>query len=139
VTHAALRALAPDLLILGSRLLILSTRPEVVAAIAPYVDVLTVNYYEIDPSVLALAPFYPEDYGIPFTRMFDDLDTIQRISGKPLLIGEFSYRAADAGLPNTLPPFFPTLPTQVERAHALGTYLRRVRARPYLVGAHWFQ
>jgi hypothetical protein len=48
--------------------------------------------------------------------MFDDLDTMQRIAGKPILIGEFSYRAADAGLPNTLPPFFPTLPTQVERA-----------------------
>lgn len=139
VTHDALRALAPDLLILGSRLLILSTRPEVVAAIAPYVDVLTVNYYEIDPVVVAIAPDYPADYGIPFARMFDDLDTIQRIAGKPILIGEFSYRAADAGLPNTLPPFFPTLPTQVERAQALGTYLRRVLARPYLVGAHWFQ
>jgi hypothetical protein len=139
VTYDALRALSPDLLILGSRLLILSTRPEVVAAIAPYVDVLTVNYYEIDASILVLAPFYPEDYGIPFTRMFDDLDTMQRIAAKPLMIGEFSYRAADAGLPNTLPPFFPTLPTQVERAQALGTYLRRVLARPYLVGAHWYQ
>ncbi len=84
VTYDALRALSPDLLILGSRLLILSTRPEVVAAIAPYVDVLTVNYYEIDASILVLAPFYPEDYGIPFTRMFDDLDTMQRIAGKPL-------------------------------------------------------
>ena len=139
VTYDALRALSPDLLILGSRLLILSTRPEVVAAIAPYVDVLTVNYYEIAPEVLAIAPDYPEDYGIPFARMFDDLDTIQRIAGKPVLIGEYSYRAADAGLPNTLPPFFPTLPTQVERAQSLGTYLRRVLARPYLVGAHWFQ
>jgi hypothetical protein len=139
VTHDALRALSPDMLILGSRLLILSTRPEVVAAIAPYVDVLTVNYYEIDPLVLAVAPDYPADYGIPFARMFDDLDAMQRIAGKPILIGEFSYRAADAGLPNTLPPFFPTLPTQVERAQSLGTYLRRVLARPYLVGAHWFQ
>jgi agarase len=139
VTYDALRALSPDLLILGSRLLILSTRPEVVAAIAPYVDVLTVNYYEIDPAILAIAPDYPTDYGLPFTRMFDDLDTMQRIAGKPMLIGEYSYRAADAGLPNTLPPFFPTLPTQVERAQALGTYLRRVLARPYLVGAHWFQ
>lgn len=139
VTHDALRALSPDLLILGSRLLILSTRPEVVAAIAPYVDVLTVNYYEIDASILTLAPDYPEDYGIPFARMFDDLDAMARIAGKPVLIGEYSYRAADAGLPNSLPPFFPTLPTQVERAQALGTYLRRVLARPYLVGAHWFQ
>lgn len=139
VTHDALRALSPDLLILGSRLLILSTRPEVVAAIAPYVDVLTVNYYAIDPSILAIAPDYPGDYGLPLTRMFDDLDAMQRIAGKPILIGEYSYRAADAGLPNTVPPFFPTLPTQVARAQALGTYLRRVLARPYLVGAHWFQ
>lgn len=139
VTYDALRALAPDLLILGSRLLILSTRPEVVAAIAPYVDVLTVNYYEIAANILAIAPDYPGDYGIPFARMFDDLDTMYRIAQKPILIGEFSYRAADAGLPNTLPPFFPTLATQSERAQALGTYLLRVLQRPYLVGAHWFQ
>ena len=139
VTHDALRALAPDLLILGSRLLILSTRPEVLTAIAPWVDVVTVNYYEIAASILALAPDYAGDYGIPFMRMFDDLDTMYRLTAKPFLIGEFSYRAADAGLPNTLPPFFPTLATQTERAQALGTYLRRVIARPYLVGAHWFQ
>ena len=139
VTYGALRALAPDLLILGSRLLILSTRPEVVAAIAPYVDVMTVNYYEIADTILAVAPDYPEDYGIPFARMFDDLDAMYRIADKPFLIGEFSYRAADSGLPNTVPPFFPTLATQAERAQATGTYLRRVLARPYLVGAHWFQ
>jgi len=139
VTYDALRALDPALLILGSRLLILSTRPEVLAAIAPYVDVVTVNYYEIADSILQVAPDYPGDYGIPFAGMFDDLDTMYRIAPKPFLIGEFSYRAADAGLPNTLPPFFPTLSTQADRAQALGTYLRRVLARPYLVGAHWFQ
>ena len=131
VTHDALRAFAPDLLILGSRLLILSTRPEVLAAIAPYVDVVTVNYYEIAASDPRRSrPTIPADYGIPFARMFDDLDTMYRIAGKPFLIGEFSYRAADAGLPNTLPPFFPTLATQADRAQALGTYLRRVMARP---------
>ncbi|MEO8605356.1 MAG: hypothetical protein ABI629_22495 [bacterium] len=139
VTHDALRALSPAVLILGSRLLILSTRPEVLEAIAPYVDVMTVNYYEIADSILILAPDYPGDYGIPFARLFDDLDTMYRLTGKPFLIGEFSYRAADAGLPNTLPPFFPTLATQADRAQALGNYLRRVVARPYLVGAHWFQ
>ena len=139
VTHDAIRAFAPDMLILGSRLLILSTRPEVLAAIAPYLDVVTVNYYEIAPAILEIAPNYPAEYGIPFTRMFDDLDTMHRLTGKPFLIGEFSYRAADSGLPNTLPPFFPTLATQADRAQALGTYLRRVIARPYLVGAHWFQ
>jgi agarase len=139
VTHDAIRALAPDMLILGSRLLILSTRPEVLVAIAPWVDVMTVNYYEIADTILQVAPSYPADYGIPFANMFDDLDTMHRLTGKPFLIGEFIYRAADSGLPNTLPPFFPTLATQADRAQALGTYLRRVLARPYLVGAHWFQ
>jgi agarase len=61
------------------------------------------------------------------------------IAGKPLLIGEFGYRAADAGLPNTLPPFFPTLATQTDRAQAVTTYFDNVLARPYLLGAHWFQ
>jgi len=139
VTHDALRALAPDMLILGSRLLILSTRPEVLTAIAPYVDVMTVNYYEVADTILQLAPNYPAEYGIPFEKLFDDLDTMYRLTGKPFLIGEFSYRAADAGLPNTLPPFFPTLATQADRAAALAAYLRRVVARPYLVGAHWYQ
>jgi hypothetical protein len=94
------------MLILGSRLLILSTRPEVLTAIAPWVDVMTVNYYEIADTILEIAPSYPADYGIPFATMFDDLDTMNRLTGKPFLIGEFSYRAADSGLPNTLPPFF---------------------------------
>jgi agarase len=139
VVFDAMRLAAPRVLILGSRLLILSTRPEVVAAIAPYVDVLTVNYYEIAPEILAIAPLYPLEYGIPFTNMFDDLDTMYAIAGKPMLIGEFGYRAADSGLPNTLPPFFPTLATQTDRAQALTTYFDNVLARPYLLGAHWFQ
>ncbi len=139
VTYDAIRALAPDVLILGSRLLILSTRPEVVAAIAPYVDVITVNYYEIAAEILAIAPAYPMDYGIPFASMFDDLDTMYGIARKPILIGEFGYRAADSGLPNTLPPFFPTLATQADRAQAVATYFDRVLARPFLLGAHWFQ
>jgi hypothetical protein len=139
VTHDVIRAQAPEVLILGTRLLVLSTRPEVLAAIAPWVDALTVNYYEIAPEILAIAPDYPADYGIPFAELFDDLDTMHEISGKPVLIGEFGYRAADAGLPNTLPPFFPTLATQSDRAEALERYLRSVLTRPYTVGAHWFQ
>lgn len=139
VVHDAIRAANPAVLILGSRLLILSTRPEVVAAIATWVDVLTVNYYEIAAEILAIAPDYPEDYGIPFDRMFDDLATMYRLAGKPILIGEFSYRAADSGHPNTLPPFFPTLATQTERTQAAGTYMRHVIASPFVVGAHWFQ
>ena len=37
------------------------------------------------------------------------------------------------------PPFFPTFDTQTERAAAYEHYQRELLARPYLVGAHWYQ
>jgi hypothetical protein len=140
VAHDALRAAAPNLLILGSRFLAFSTSPEVVQAVAPNVDVLSVNYYELAPSALPIIQTVGAQYGyIPFTNLFDDLDEMYRLTGKPLLIGEFTYRAMDSGLPNTLPLFFTVHATQAERADAYGNYMRRVLARPFLIGAHWFK
>lgn len=139
VAHDALRGLSPELLILGSRLLLYSARPEVVEAIAPFVDVLSVNYYELTPATLNVMRGLALEYAIPFGELFDDLDAMHEISGKPLLIGEFTYRAADSGLPNTFPPFFLTLATQAERARAAADYVGRVLDRPYMIGAHWFQ
>src|SRR5439155_24422155 len=52
--HDALRAVSPDVLILGSRLLAYYTSPAVIAASAPFVDVVSANYYEVDPDALAL-------------------------------------------------------------------------------------
>ncbi|MDX2167585.1 MAG: beta-galactosidase [Deltaproteobacteria bacterium] len=140
VAHDALRAVAPDVLILGSRLLAFSTSREVVQALAPNVDALSVNYYELAPASLPIIQTVGAQYGyIPFTNLFDDLDEMYRLTGKPLLIGEFTYRAMDSGLPNTLPLFFSVHATQAERADAYGNYMRRVLARPFLVGAHWFK
>jgi hypothetical protein len=60
------------------------------------------------------------------------------VGGRPILISEWGYRAADAGLPNTWPPIYPILPTQAARADAYETYFRNVLARPWFVGQHWF-
>ena len=140
VAHDALRAAAPDTLILGSRLLAFSTSAEVVQAIAPHVDALSINYYELAPSAVPIIAAVGAQYGyIPFARLFDDLDVMYRLTGKPLLIGEFTYRAMDSGLPNTLPLFFTVHATQAERADAYGDYMRKVLARPFLIGAHWFK
>lgn len=140
VAHDALRAAAPATLILGSRLLAFSTSAEVVQAIAPYVDVISVNYYELAPSSIPIIVSVGALFGyIPFARLFDDLDAMYRLTGKPLLISEFTYRAMDSGLPNTLPLFFTVHATQAERAAAYGAYMRRVLARPFLIGAHWFK
>jgi agarase len=58
--------------------------------------------------------------------------------GKPILISEWSYRAADSGLPNTYPPIYPTVTTQKERAKKFKTYVNALLERDYFVGHHWF-
>jgi hypothetical protein len=140
VVHDALRAVSPDLLILGSRLLAYSVPPAVVAGGAPYVDVVSANYYEIAPGILAIAEQQARTAGYIFTgSVFGDLDAIYAIAQKPVLVSEFGYRAADSGLPNTYPPLFPVLATQADRADAYALYLQNVLLRPYIVGAHWFE
>ncbi|CAG0950711.1 hypothetical protein BURK2_00181 [Burkholderiales bacterium] len=140
VAHDALRAVDPQLLILGDRIIAFGAAPEVVLAAAPFVDVLSINAYEWAPGWHAVAQALAEIAGfIAAPSLLDDLDEIHRLTGKPLLIGEFGYRAADAGLPNSWPPVYPILPTQTERADAYERYARSVLARPYVVGLHWFE
>ena len=140
VVHDALRAVDPTMLILGSRLLSYSTPPEVASAAGPWVDVLSTNYYEFGPSWFALAQQIGANAGyVPATRMFDDVDTLYALTGQPILISEFGYRSAESDLPNSFPPFYPTLPTQAARADAFGVYTRRAALRPFVVGTHWFK
>ena len=140
VVHDALRAIDPAMLILGARFLSYSTPPEVAAAAGPWVDVLSTNYYEFGPSWFTLAQSIGATAGyVPAARMFDDVDTFYALSGKPILISEYGYRSAESELPNSFPPFYPTLATQAERADAFGRYLRRALQRPFVVGTHWFK
>jgi agarase len=140
VVNHALRAVGPDMLILGARFLAYSTSAGVAQAAAPWVDVLSINYYELDATFFSLAQSTAAELGymVP-TRFFDDLDEMARVTGKPLVVSEWTYRAADSGLPNTWLPFFPTLATQADRADAYASYVRRALARPYLLGIHWFK
>src|SRR5262249_35062479 len=140
VVNHALRTVGPDMLILGARFLAYSTSAGVARAAMPWVDVLSVNYYELDAPFFALAQSTAAEFGymVP-TRFSDDLDEMARVTNKPLMVSEWTYRAADSGLPNTWLPFFPTLATQADRADAYAAYVRRALARPYLLGIHWFK
>lgn len=140
IVHDALRTVGSDMLILGARFLAYSTSAGVAQAATPWVDVLSINYYELSPPFFTLAQTSAVEFGylVP-TRFFDDIDELARVTGKPLLISEWTYRAADSGLPNTWLPLFPTLATQADRADAYSAYVRRALARPYLLGIHWFK
>lgn len=48
-------------------------------------------------------------------------------------------RSAEADVPSTWPIFYPTYPTQADRAAAWETYTRQCFAKPYIIGQHWFQ
>jgi hypothetical protein len=136
-TVGAIRAADPNHLVLGVRFVSVMTPREVARVSGKYLDVVSVNNYEfsIDPT----AVFDPERFR--FVRVDTELALQEyfEVSGRPLLITEFGFRAADSGLPNSWPPIYPTLETQLERADRLEAYAERVFEAPYLIGYHWFE
>lgn len=140
IVHDALRAVSPDLLILGSRLLAFQISADVALAAAPWVDAFSVNAYEWNAAWSDVARYFAERGSqLVAASLLDDVDQLHALTGKPVLISEFGYRAADAGLPNSWPPVYPTLPDQAARADAYARYLGLVLERPYLIGVHWFE
>ncbi len=115
-TDAAVRAAAPRQLRFGCRFAY-PPGPPVVAAAAAYLDAISFNCYNFDP-----------------------LPTIKRyaVFGKPMIIGEFSFRGQDSGLPNSKGGG-PRVPTQADRAKDFEFYVRRALGHPLLVGYHWFE
>lgn len=116
LTVAALSAADRDHLILGSRFAY-PPADAIVAAAARHVDVVSFNCY--DPSPASALAIYER-------------------CGKPLLIGEFSFRGADSGLPNTRGAG-PVVATQADRAAAFRSYVTTALRHPHLVGYHWFE
>jgi len=118
ITAQALKRYDPHHLTLGARYA--GQAPaEVVRASARHVDVVSFNIYAAAPRVKLF---------LQYAREWD----------KPVLIGEFSFRGADSGLPNKLGAGS-TVPTQRDRAEAYQYYVSTVLALPNIVGCHWFQ
>jgi hypothetical protein len=116
VTHLAVRAADPNHMNFGCRFAYVPP-PPVVEAAAKYLDAISFNCYQTDPRRVI------ESYAV---------------FGKPLIIGEFSFRGADSGLPNTKGAG-PIVKTQADRAAAFEKYVERALASPLLVGYHWFE
>jgi agarase len=115
-TCAAIKAADPNHLLLGCRFAYIPA-PAVIAASARHVDAISFNCYEFDAS--------------------DAIDTYAAI-GKPILIGEFSFRSADSGLPNSRGAG-PLVATQAERAACFRHYVSTAVRKPGIVGYHWFE
>ena len=116
LSSAAIKAADPNHLVLGCRFGLVPP-PGVIEAAARHADVISFNCYEFDP-VGAIEAY--------------------AAAGKPCLIGEFSFRSADSGLPNTNGAG-PKVLTQGERAGCFRRYVGAALRKPGLVGYHWFE
>jgi agarase len=116
LTASAIRAVDGNHLVLGSRFAY-PPPPSVIDAAGRHADIVSFNCYGDDPSGAIAA----------YAR-----------TGRPLLIGEFSFRAADSGLPNTIGAA-PIVATQTERAIRFRRYAETALRHPAIVGYHWFE
>ncbi len=116
LTTAAIRAAAPHHLVLGCRFAYVPS-PAVIEAAGRHNDVISFNCYDPDADA--------------------KLDTYAA-AGKPCIIGEFSFRSADSGLPNDRGAA-PVVATQAERAACFRRYVAAALRNRTLVGYHWFE
>ncbi|GIX08058.1 MAG: hypothetical protein KatS3mg115_2461 [Candidatus Poribacteria bacterium] len=82
-------------------------------------DVVSYNNYDFQPPVERLREVY-------------------RLTGRPILLTEFSFKAKDSGLPNTKGAGTP-VETQKDRADHFERYVTTLMELPFVIGYHWFQ
>lgn len=116
VTRAAVAAADPNHLNFGCRFAYVPPKP-VVDSAGKYLDAISFNCYMTDPR--------------PVLRQYAAF-------GRPLIIGEFSFRAEDSGLPNTKGAG-PKVKNQAQRAAAFEQYVRYMLSDEHVVGYHWFE
>jgi hypothetical protein len=122
LTAGAVRKLDSNHLILGVRFA--NWAPDaVVREVGKFTDVVTLNWYVKN--------------GRPNPA---ELDRYYLLTGKPVMITEFSYRAMEnrSGLKNSRGADV-TVPTQEERASRYTRYVETLAALPQMIGFHWFQ
>lgn len=99
------------------------------------------------PEVVRVAARYVDAVSINLNASWNDgrctrflLETLHRLSGKPILVGEFYLAAAEnrSGNRNNHGSF-PVAPTQKERAFGFRNTLEQLASLPYVIGADWFQ
>jgi hypothetical protein len=119
--HDAIRRHDPNHLILGSRLHGLASGQDICySASGPFVDVVSINYYN------------------RWTPDARELDRRAALAGKPILITEWYAKGADSGLDNTKGAGF-TVPTQRDRGRFYENFTIGLLRNRNVVGWHWFR
>ncbi len=112
----AIREADPNHLVLGSRMHGGNRPPEVVAACARYMEVVSFNNYDYGPRE-------------------EEFSWLYGIAQKPFIIGEYGFNSMDEGLLASAVP----VADQMERGIGYRYYTEQLAALPYFVGGHYFQ
>ena len=118
VTSEAIRRADPNHMVLGCRFAVYPGDTAMRAA-GKYFDVISFHSYNADAPI-------------------ERLNQIHRLTGKPTMVTEFSFKAMDSGLPNTKGAAKPVA-TQQDRADGFARYVDDLAALPHCVGFHWFE
>jgi hypothetical protein len=121
--HDALRAADPGALIFSDRLPIYYSQ-DALRAMAPYVDVVAVNY-DLDGPDGWLAHYF--------------FDGIAALTGKPVLVSEFFCAAMENRSGNKNTGHLLKVASQKERARAVANAVQNFARFPHVLGTHWFQ
>lgn len=116
VCARAIHQADPHHLYLGAR--IAGKPPDPVFRAARRADAVSINIYRFDPR--------------PLVRR------VYKLTGKPVLVTEFAFRAENSDLPNTQGAG-PKVPDQAARAEAYRDYVTWLESLPEAVGYHWFK
>jgi hypothetical protein len=122
LVHDALRAADPEALILGDRLPIYYD-PLAVRAMAPYVDVVSVNY-DVDSPDGWIGHYF--------------FDGIRRLADKPVLISEWFFSAQENRSGNRNSTGLMAVATQADRARGAATAAQNFARWPAILGLHWY-
>ena len=114
----AIRKADPNHLILGCRFAGQAPDP-VLLGLKDHVDVVSFNNYGQTAPVEAL-------------------QNIHRLTARPIMLTEFSFKAMDSGLPNTKGAGR-AVETQKDRADGFTRYVHGLIDLPFMVGFHWFE
>ena len=116
VCARAIHAADPNHLYLGAKFAGMPPAP--VARAARAADVVSVDIYNYDPR--------------PIVRR------LYQLSGRPILVAEFAFRATNSGLPNTQGAG-PKVASQQARGAAYRKFVLRLESLPEAVGYQWFE
>ena len=137
VTCAAIRKADPNHLVLGCRFAgMFGAHPVVWEAAGRHCDVVTVNQYPtVDFKTRRITARHAADN--TWVDWLDTLEGLQKRTGKPVMITEWSFPAKDSGLP-CRHGAGQRLNWQGERARAVEIFIRSALDRPFVVGYDFF-